>query len=161
MALVGDAGLRDDADPAAHARPARCASDGGAWPACFAASCFIDIHLEPDSVGGDFTLSQLLRGVGQMLAMMPLNQASMAAVGREKAAMPPGIYNMARNLGGSVGLALCGVFIDRRSALHAATIRESVTANSLLGQARLARTASPRASTRRPRGCEQSRSSRA
>ena len=27
--------------------------------------------------------SQLLRGVGQMLAMMPLNQAAMAAVSRE------------------------------------------------------------------------------
>jgi DHA2 family multidrug resistance protein len=45
---------------------------------------------------------------------------------------------MARNLGGSIGLALCGVFIDQRSAVHSDTIREAVTANSLLGQARLA-----------------------
>lgn len=106
--------------------------------ACFAASCFTDIHLGPDSDGGDFTLSQLMRGVGQILTMMPLNQASMAAIGRENAADGAGIYNMARNLGGSIGLALCGVFIDQRSALHSVTIREAVTANSLLGQARLA-----------------------
>jgi DHA2 family multidrug resistance protein len=70
--------------------------------------------------------------------MMPLNQASMAAIGRENAADGAGIYSMARNLGGSIGLALCGVFIDQRSAVHSDTIRESVTANSLIGQARLA-----------------------
>jgi DHA2 family multidrug resistance protein len=105
---------------------------------CFAASCFVDIDLGPDSAGGDFTLSQLMRGVGQILAAMPLNQASMAAIGRENAADGAGIYSMARNLGGSIGLALCGVFIDRRSAVHSDTIRETVTANSLIGQARLA-----------------------
>jgi DHA2 family multidrug resistance protein len=105
---------------------------------CFAASCFLNVDLSPDSAGGDFTWSQLIRGVGQILAMMPLNQASMAAIGRENAADGAGIYSMARNLGGSIGLALCGVFIDQRSAVHSDTIRESVTANSLIGQARLA-----------------------
>jgi DHA2 family multidrug resistance protein len=105
---------------------------------CFAGSCFLDIHLSPDSAGSDFTWSQLLRGIGQILAAMPLNQASMAAIGRENAADGAGIYSMARNLGGSIGLALCGVFIDQRSAVHSDTIREAVTANSLLGQARLA-----------------------
>ena len=83
-------------------------------------------------------ISQLLRGVGQILAAMPLNQVSMAAIGRENAADGAGIYSMARNLGGSSGLALCGVVIDQRSAAHSDTIRESLTANSLAGQARLA-----------------------
>jgi DHA2 family multidrug resistance protein len=105
---------------------------------CFAGSCFVDIHLSPDSAGGDFTVSQIMRGSGQILAAMPLNQAAMAAIGRENAADGAGIYNMARNLGGSIGLALCGLFIDVRSAVHSDTIRESVTANSVLGQARLA-----------------------
>ena len=105
---------------------------------CFAASCFLDVQLGPDSAGGDFTVSQLIRGVGQILVMMPLNQVSMAAIGPENAADGAGIYSMARNLGGSIGLALSGIFIDQRSAVHSDTIRESVTANSLLGQARLA-----------------------
>jgi DHA2 family multidrug resistance protein len=104
----------------------------------FAASCFADIGLSPDTAGGDFTVSQLLRGVGQILAMMPLNQASMVAVGRENAADGAGIYSMARNLGGSVGLSLSGIFIDRQAAVHSATIRESVTTNSVLAQSRLA-----------------------
>ena len=107
---------------------------------CFAGSCMLDIALTAQSVGHDFYGSQLLRGVGQMLAMMPLNQASMAAVSREEAGDAAGLYNMARNLGGSVGLALLGVYIDRRNAFHDEIIRESVTANSVVGQEHIAAT---------------------
>jgi DHA2 family multidrug resistance protein len=105
---------------------------------CFAASCFIDIHLTAQSSGGDFVLSQLLRGVGQILSFMPLNQASVGAVSREDTADAAGLFNMARNLGGSIGLALLGVFIDRRTELHADAIRATVDANSQLVQQRLA-----------------------
>jgi MFS transporter, DHA2 family, multidrug resistance protein len=73
-----------------------------------------------------------------MLAMMPLNQASMAAVSREESGDAAGIYNMARNLGGSIGLAIIGTVIDRRNTFHVAAIRESLTANSVLGQDRIA-----------------------
>jgi DHA2 family multidrug resistance protein len=107
---------------------------------CFAGSCMLDITLTAQSVGHDFYASQVLRGVGQMLAMMPLNQASMSAVAREEAGDAAGLYNMARNLGGSVGLALLGIYIDRRNAFHDAVIRDSVTANSLAGQEHLAAT---------------------
>lgn len=106
--------------------------------AFFAMSCFADVSLTPDSSGNDFTTSQLLRGVGQILAAMPLNLVSMAAIGRENAADGAGIFSMARNLGGSIGLALSGLLIDQRSAVHSGTIREAVSANSLAGQARLA-----------------------
>src|SRR6202012_742240 len=101
-------------------------------------SCFLDIHLTSQSGGGDFVVSQLLRGVGQMLAFMPLNQLSVGSVSREDTADAAGFFNMARNLGGSIGLALQGVFIDRRIKMHADSIRESVTANSVLLQEHLA-----------------------
>jgi DHA2 family multidrug resistance protein len=105
---------------------------------CFAASCFLDIHLAADSGGGTFVYSQLLRGLGQMLAFMPLNQISVGSVSRADTADAAGLFNMARNLGGSIGLALQGVFIDRRTELHADAIRESVNANSTLLQEHLA-----------------------
>ncbi|MGH8778499.1 MDR family MFS transporter [Paraburkholderia sp.] len=104
----------------------------------FAISCMLDISLTAQSVGHDFVWSQLIRGTAQMLAMMPLNQASMAAVSREDSGDAAGLYNMARNLGGSIGLAIIGTVIDRRTAFHTAMIRESVSANSLIGQDRLA-----------------------
>ncbi|RDT02537.1 MFS transporter [Burkholderia contaminans] len=103
----------------------------------FCLSCMLDISLTAQSVGHDFVWSQLIRGVAQMLAMMPLNQASMAAVAREDSGDAAGLYNMARNLGGSIGLAIIGTVIDRRTTFHTAALRESVTANSLIGQDRL------------------------
>ena len=108
---------------------------------CFVVSCMLDTNLTAQSTGHDFVWSQLLRGVGQMLAMMPLNQASMAAVSREESGDAAGLYNMARNLGGSVGLAVIGVVIDRRNSFHVATLRETVTANSLIGQERISASA--------------------
>lgn len=104
----------------------------------FTGSCLLDIDLTAQSVGHDFYGSQLLRGVGQILALMPLNQASMAAVSREESGDAAGLYNMARNLGGSVGLALIGIVIDRRNTFHDHMLRESLTANSVLGQERIA-----------------------
>jgi DHA2 family multidrug resistance protein len=101
----------------------------------------LDTSLTAQSVGHDFYASQLLRGVGQILAMMPLNQASMSAVTQAEAGDAAGLYNMARNLGGSVGLALLGTFIDRRDSYHDAVIRESVTANSTIGQDHMASSA--------------------
>jgi DHA2 family multidrug resistance protein len=108
---------------------------------CFVVSCLLDTTLTAQSAGGDFVWSQLLRGVGQMLAMMPLNQASMAAVSREDSGDAAGLYNMARNLGGSIGLSIIGVVIDRRSTFHTEAIRESLSANSVLGQEHIASSA--------------------
>jgi DHA2 family multidrug resistance protein len=105
---------------------------------CFAASCFIDIHLTAQSSGSDFIASQLLRGVGQIFSFMPLNQISVGAVSRTDTADAAGLFNMARNLGGTIGLALLGVFIDRRTEGHADVIRESLNANSVLVQDRIA-----------------------
>ncbi len=105
---------------------------------CFAGSCFLDVHLTPDSGGGDFIYSQVLRGFGQILAFMPLNQISVGSVSRADTADAAGFFNMARNLGGSIGLALQGVFIDRRTEAHADAIRESVTANSTVLQEHIA-----------------------
>jgi DHA2 family multidrug resistance protein len=69
---------------------------------------------------------------------MPLNQASVGSVSRADTADASGLYNMARNLGGSLGLAMVGVFIDRRTEDHADAVRETVTANSTLVQDHLA-----------------------
>jgi len=110
----------------------------GAGLLFLAGSSFLDTHLTPFSDGGDFLWSQLLRGAGQMLAMMPLNQASMGSVANEDKGDAAGLYNMARNLGGSLGLALLGVFIDRRTEMHGDVIREAVSANSPLVQERIA-----------------------
>jgi DHA2 family multidrug resistance protein len=105
---------------------------------CFATSCFLDTDLTAQSSGANFVVSQLLRGFGQILSFMPLNQASVGAVSREDAGDAAGLYNMARNLGGSLGLSILGIFIDRRVEAHSDAIRETVNANSPLVQEHIA-----------------------
>jgi DHA2 family multidrug resistance protein len=109
---------------------------------CFAISCMLNTHLTAQTTGPDFLWSQILRGFGLCFCMMPLNQASMAAVAREDSGDAAGLYNMARNIGGSIGLALIGTFLDRRNELHTDILREGVSANSQLAQARVADLAS-------------------
>ena len=101
----------------------------------FCLSCMLDISLTAQSVGHDFVWSQLIRGVAQMLAMMPLNQASMAAVAREDSGDAAATTWHAISAARSA--AIIGTVIDRRTTFHTAALRESVTANSLIGQDRL------------------------
>lgn len=102
------------------------------------ASCYVDTYLTATSVGHDFVLSQLLRGFGQILVMMPLSQLSMRSVETQDAGDAAGLYNMSRNLGGTLGLALLGVLMDRRSHFHDAVLREGVSANSQFVQDHMA-----------------------
>ncbi len=102
----------------------------GAGIVLIAVSCLLDSGLTVNTGGSQFTMSQLLRGFGQILASLPLNQSALAAVPRENASDASGLFNMGRNLGGSIGLALMGALIDRRTRLHVDMLSESLTANS-------------------------------
>jgi DHA2 family multidrug resistance protein len=101
-------------------------------------ACFLETNLTSQSAGGDFTMAQLMLGFGQVLVMFPLNQASVGAVGPELAADAAGLFNMARNLGGSIGLASLGALLDWRTAVHTDALRDGVHANSPVAQERLA-----------------------
>ncbi len=100
-------------------------------------SCFLDSGLTTEDAGGQFVVSQLLRGVGQGFALLFLNQAATSSVPPEKANDASGLFNGARNLGGSFGLALITTLQERRSDLHTDRLLESVNANSVLAQDRL------------------------
>lgn len=96
-----------------------------------AASCWIDQSLTVASTGEDFTTGQLLRGVGQIFVMLFLNQAAIRSVPPHLAADASGLFNTARNLGGSIGLALLASVQEQRLWLHTRRIEESLAANSV------------------------------
>lgn len=96
-----------------------------------ALSCWTDTTLTAESTGGAFTESQLLRGVGTIFVMLFLNQAAIRSVPPALAGDAAGLFNAARNLGGSVGLALLATIQDQRSWFHARRIEETLSANSV------------------------------
>ncbi|SFP56832.1 MDR family MFS transporter [Sphingomonas rubra] len=93
-------------------------------------SALLDANLTVASGGADFTVSQLLRGVGQILGMLFLSQAVVRSVPPEDAGDASGLFNAMRNLGGSFALAGISVLQDQRSWFHARRIEESLNANS-------------------------------
>jgi DHA2 family multidrug resistance protein len=100
----------------------------------FALSSFLDVGLSPDTAGPEFLVSQLLRGFGQFFALFFLNQAATSAVAHEFAEDASGLFNAARNLGGSMGLSAIGALQDQRTTFHTARLTEAVTANGILSQ---------------------------
>jgi len=95
-----------------------------------ATSAYLDTELTSQSAGGDFVISQLIRGVGTIFAMVFLNQAAIQSVSRENASDAAGLFNAARNLGGSLALAGIAVVQDQRLWLHSRRLEESLHANS-------------------------------
>ncbi len=94
------------------------------------ASSFLDSYLTIGSDGSDFTESQLLRGVGQILGMLFLSQAAVQSVPREDAADASGLFNAVRNLGGSFALAGIAIIQDERLWFHSRRLEESLNANA-------------------------------
>ncbi|WEK46551.1 MAG: DHA2 family efflux MFS transporter permease subunit [Candidatus Andeanibacterium colombiense] len=99
-----------------------------------ALSCWIDTSLTAAAVGSDFTDSQLLRGVGTILAFLFLNQAAISSVPVQYAGDASGLFNAARNIGGSLALASIATVQDQRMWLHSRRIEDTLQANSVAVQ---------------------------
>nr|WP_218647468.1 MDR family MFS transporter [Sphingobium lactosutens] len=99
-----------------------------------ALSAWLETGLTPSSDSADFVDSQLMRGIGTVFCMMFLNQAAIRSVPPEQAGDASGLYNSARNLGGSFALAGIAIIQDQRLWLHSRRIEESLSANSVAVQ---------------------------
>ena len=93
-------------------------------------SALLDSNLSLASSGPDFTVSQLLRGVGQILGMLFLSQAVVRSVPPEDAGDASGLFNAVRNLGGSFALAGISILQDQRMWFHSRRLEETLNANS-------------------------------
>lgn len=102
--------------------------------AVMAYSCWHDTALTTASAGEAFTASQLMRGVGTIFVMLFLNQAAIRSVPAEYAGDASGLFNAARNIGGSIGLAALATVQDQRSWFHARRLEESLSANAVAVQ---------------------------
>jgi DHA2 family multidrug resistance protein len=100
----------------------------------YSVSCLADSYLTADSSGGNFIWTQLLRGFAQFFALLFLNQCATNSAPPEYAADASGLFNAARNLGGSFGLAAIATLQDRRDTFHVTRLSESITVNSPQGQ---------------------------
>jgi DHA2 family multidrug resistance protein len=76
----------------------------------------------------EFFLPQAVRGLSLMLCFMPINTIALGTLPPEKVKNASGLYNLMRNLGGAIGLALLNTILSDQKQLHWNRIAQQVNA---------------------------------
>ncbi len=95
--------------------------------ALFAASNFMNIYMTADYATDQLFWPNVVRAIGQALAMTPLSAVATAGIEAENAGSASGLFNMMRNLGGAVGIALLQTFLTKREQYHSNVLAQSVS----------------------------------
>jgi DHA2 family multidrug resistance protein len=70
----------------------------------------------------------VLRAAATPLMFLPLNLATLGPIPRKDVAAATGFFNLTRQLGGSIGVAMLSTILDHRMAFHRSTLVEHVVA---------------------------------
>ena len=69
---------------------------------------------------------QIFRGVGLMLAIVPVTNTALGTLAPERVKNASGLFNLMRNLGGAIGLAAINTVLNDRMDLHLTRLHEAV-----------------------------------
>src|SRR5258705_13247392 len=74
----------------------------------------------------ELLVPQILRGIGMMFAMVPTNNIALGTLAPELVKNGSGLFNLTRNLGGAVGLAVINQVLNERTDLHISRLHDRV-----------------------------------
>jgi MFS transporter, DHA2 family, multidrug resistance protein len=106
--------------------------------AIFALAMWKHAHFTTDSGMSDFFWPLIFRGVGLGLIFVPLTNLALADLPMSKIPNGTGLFNLMRQLGGSVGIALSATLVQRFQAIHRGDLIANVTMYSAAARERLA-----------------------
>lgn len=92
----------------------------------FATSSWMNTAMSHDYAGQQLAFANVIRALGQPLTIIPLASIATATLTPWEAPDGSAVFNIARNLGGSVGTAVLDTLITRREQFHDFRIGESV-----------------------------------
>src|SRR6476661_3550487 len=95
--------------------------------ALFAASNFMNIHMSNDYATDQLFWPNVVRAFGQALVFAPLSAVATSGIEPENAGSASGLFNMMRNLGGAVGIALLQTVLTKREQYHSNVLMQSVS----------------------------------
>jgi MFS transporter, DHA2 family, multidrug resistance protein len=93
----------------------------------FAAGSYQMTWITKDYDFWELFVPQVLRGIGMMCAMVPTNTIAIGTLPPELVKNASALFNLMRNLGGAVGLAVINQVLNERTDLHIARLQERVT----------------------------------
>jgi len=100
---------------------------------CFALAMWRFSFITHDWGADQLLLPQVLRGLPQVFAVAPTVLLGLGALPPERLKYASGLFNMMRNLGGAVGIAICGAVLNGRTNAHFLDIASALTpANAAL-----------------------------
>jgi DHA2 family multidrug resistance protein len=97
-------------------------------------------HMTNFNLGIDFRTAvwaRIIQAVGLAFLFVPINTAAYAYLPREKNNAASGLMNLARNIGGSVGISFVTTMLDRRTQKHISDLMSHLTAANAQFQAML------------------------
>src|SRR5207249_10484477 len=103
----------------------------------FALSMWKHAHFTTQSGMADFFWPLIFRGVGLGLIFVPLTNLALADLPMSRIPNGTGLFNLMRQLGGSVGIALSATLVQRFTAIHRADLAANVTLYSEATRERL------------------------
>jgi DHA2 family multidrug resistance protein len=74
--------------------------------------------------------ARVIQAVGMAFLFVPINTAAYAFLPRDKNNAASGLMNLARNIGGSVGISVVTTMLDRRTQLHLTNLASHLSASS-------------------------------
>jgi DHA2 family multidrug resistance protein len=95
-----------------------------------------DLNLQVDFF--HITLSRLFQGFGLGFLFVPITAAAFSHLKPEQIGQGTGLFNLLRNEGGSVGIAMSATVLARHAQLHQTRLADHVTSFSPIVQNRLA-----------------------
>jgi MFS transporter, DHA2 family, multidrug resistance protein len=102
---------------------------------CFAVSMWTYSFITSQWSGAELLLPQLLRGFPQVFAVAPSVNLGLGSLPPERLKYASGLFNMMRNLGGAVGIAVAAAILNDRTNAHFVTIASNLTpANAAMGR---------------------------
>ena len=103
----------------------------------FAGSEWLLGHLSPQSGVPDTQLGLIVRGAGLGLLLTPVTVASLGSLKGPEIAQGAGLTNLARQLGGSFGIAAINTYVTNQTAFHRANLVTSLYSGNQILSARL------------------------
>jgi DHA2 family multidrug resistance protein len=95
--------------------------------ALFAASNFMNVHMTAGYARDQLFWPNIVRAIGQALVFAPLSAIATSGIEQENAGSASALFNMIRNLGGAVGIALLQTFLTKREQYHSNVLVQSVS----------------------------------
>jgi MFS transporter, DHA2 family, multidrug resistance protein len=95
--------------------------------ACFGVAMWSYSFITHDWGANELLIPQILRGFPQVFAVAPSVNLGLGSLPPERLKYASGLFNMMRNLGGAVGIAVCGAILNARTNFHFVAIASNLT----------------------------------